>query len=177
MVNKIDIPNETLQGMVARYRVLSNEHFVSKHIMREVTIRLDKELKQKLESLLTHPKDTGLLKKSWVLPKLYLNTHTGKVWSVYLNNTATVGQQAKLKEARDNPTHRKKKRVGRHNLKRYMSYVDKRTEFYSKQLKVIRNKINPIYKQVIYEQLYHLYQLRPELATEKEMSSVMEAHW
>lgn len=176
MVNKIDIPNETLQGMVARYRVLSSEQFVS-HIMRQVTTKLDKELKQRLESLSTHPEDTGLLKKSWVLPKLYLKTHTGKVWSVYLNNTATVGQQAKLKEARDNPTHRKKKRVGRHNLKRYMPYVDKRTEFYSNQLKVIRNKINPIFKKTIYEQLYHLYQLRPELATEKEMSSVMEARW
>lgn len=177
MVNKINIPNETLQGMVARYRVLSNEQFVSKYIMKEVTIRLDKELKQRLESLPTHPKDTGLLKKSWALPKLYLNTHTGRVWSVYLNNTATVGEQARLKDVKEGRVHRKKKRVGRHNLKRYMPFVDKRTKFYTKQLRIIRNKINPIYKQVIYEQLYHLYQLRPELATEKEMSSVMEARW
>ena len=54
-----------------------------------------------LEQLPTHPKDTGLLKKSWVLPKSYLLTHTGRVWQVYLNNTATVGQQAALKNIKE----------------------------------------------------------------------------
>lgn len=176
MSNKINIPNETLQGMVNRYRVLSNEQFVSK-IMKEVTIRLDKQLKEKLESLATHPEDTGLLKESWQLPTLYLNTHTGKVWSVYLINTATVGEQAKLKDVKEGRVHRKKKRVGRHNLKRYMPFVDKHTKFYTKQLRVIRNKINPIYKQVIYEYLYRLYKVRPELFTEQQRISIMEARW
>lgn len=169
--NKIDIPNETLEQMVERYRVLSNPQFVN-YIMKQVTIDADTELKFRLENLPTHPKDTGLMKKSWVLPEQYLRTHFGKVWQVYLNNTATVGAQAQLKDAQVGRIHIKKKRIGRHNLKRYMPWVDKRTKFYTKQLRVMKNKIKSIFKEDIVFALGKLYRLRPEVFTNDEIKSL-----
>lgn len=176
-VSKIAINKESLTDFVNRYRVLSNEQFVSKFIMKEVTKKLDLELKQRMESLPTHPKDTGLMQKSWRLPEKYLNIHTGTRWEVYLENTATVGQQSRLKDAMVGRVHRKRKRVGRHNNKRYMPFVDERTKFYTKQLRVVRNKINPIFRETVYNALYNLYQLRPDLASKEEMASVMRANW
>lgn len=167
MVNKINIPNETLQNMVDRYRVLSNPQFVN-YIMRKVTTTVDGELKFRLENLRSHPKDTGLMKRSWVLPEFYLKTHFGKIWQVYLLNTATVGEQARLKGIKINRVHRKKKLVGRHNLKRYMPFVDKRTRFYTKQLRVIKNKIQPIFEEEIEFALLKLYQMRPEVFSVEE---------
>ena len=167
-VSKLNIPNETLQGMVDRYRVLSNPQFVN-YIMRRVTTTIDGELKFRLQNLASHPKDTGLMKRSWALPENYLKTHFGKTWQVYLLNTATVGEQAKLKMGMSNTVHRKKKRIGRHNLKRYMPFVDKRTRFYTKQLRVIRNKINPIFKEEIEFALAKLYQMRPEVFSPEEV--------
>lgn len=169
MVAKIQIKNETLQDMVDRYRVLSNPQFVN-YIMKKVTTAVDGELKFRLENLATHPKDTGLLKKSWELPEQYLNNHKGKVWEVYLLNTATVGKQALLKGQQVGRVHLKKKRVGRHNLKRYMPFVDKRTKFYTKQLRVIKNKIDPIFKEEIEFALAKLYQMRPEVFTAEEVA-------
>lgn len=166
-VSKLNIPNETLQDMVNRYRVLSNPQFVN-YIMRKVTTAVNEELKFRLENLPSHPKDTGLMKRSWVLPEQYLKTHFGKNWQVYLLNTATVGEQARLKAGMMNTVHRKKKRIGRHNLKRYMPFVDKRTKFYTKQLRVIRNKINPIFKEEIEFALAKLYQMRPEVFSPEE---------
>lgn len=166
--NRINIPNETLEQFVERYRVLSNPQFVNA-IMRRVTMAVDGELKFRLETLPTHPKDTGLMKRSWVLPEQYLRTHFGKVWQAYLNNTATVGEQARLKAGLSNMVHRKKKRIGRHNLKRYMPWVDKRTKFYTKQLRVVKNKISSIFKEEIEFTLGKLYQLRPDVFTAEEV--------
>lgn len=144
---------ETLAQFAERYRILSQPKTIE-NVMRKFTARMDKLLKDRLESLESHPKDTGLLKKSWQLPRTYLLTHTGKAWQVYLNNTATVGQQAILKNTQGNVVHRKKKRVGRHNLKRYMPFVDKRTKFYTKQLRVIRNKVDSEFKKFINDVLW-----------------------
>ena len=144
---------ETLAQFAERYRILAQPRTID-NVMRKFTARMDKLLKDRLESLPSHPKDTGLLKKSWQLPKTYLLSHTGRVWQVYLNNTATVGQQASLKNAQGNVVHRKKKRVGRHNLKRYMPFVDKRTKFYTKQLRVIRNKVDKEFKEFINDVLW-----------------------
>lgn len=144
---------ETLAQFAERYRVLAHPKTVE-DIMRKFTYRMDILLKQRMESLANHPKDTGLLKKSWQIPKTYLLTHSGRAWQVYLNNTATVGQQALLKDAQGNVVHRKKKRVGRHNLKRYMPFVDKRTKFYTKQLRVIRNKVDSEFKKFIRDVLW-----------------------
>ena len=137
--------NETLAEMANRYRILSQPSTVNS-IMRSFTYYMDNMLKKRLESLPSHPKDTGLLQKSWQIPELYLKTHSGKVWQVYLNNTATVGQQASLKSLKEGMVHHKKKRIGRHNLKRYMPFVDKRTKFYTKQLRIIRNKVDTSFK-------------------------------
>ena len=71
-----------------------------------------------------------------------------------MNNTATVGQQAALKNIKEGTVHRKKKRVGRHNLKRYMPFVDKRTKFYTKQLRVLRNKVDSEFKEFIQDALW-----------------------
>lgn len=144
---------ETLAQFAERYRILAQPRTID-NVMRKFTARMDKLLKDRLESLPSHPKDTGLLKRSWQLPKAYLLSHTGRVWQVYLNNTATVGQQASLKNAQGNVVHRKKKRVGRHNLKRYMPFVDKRTKFYTKQLRVIRNKVDKEFKEFINDVLW-----------------------
>lgn len=144
---------ETLAQFAERYRILAQPKTIDM-VMRKFTARMDKLLKDRLESLASHPKDTGLLKRSWKLPTTYLLTHTGKAWQVYLNNTATVGQQASLKNAQSNVVHRKKKRVGRHNLKRYMPFVEKRTKFYSKQLRVIRNKVDKEFKLFIDDVLW-----------------------
>lgn len=151
--SKLDIGHkkESLAQLAQRYRIFATS---SDMLMRKFTARLDMILKKRLEQLPTHPKDTGLLKKSWVLPKSYLLTHTGKVWQVYLNNTATVGQQAALKNIKEGTVHRKKKRVGRHNLKRYMPFVDKRTKFYTKQLRVLRNKVDSEFKEFIQDALW-----------------------
>lgn len=167
MVNKIDIPNETLEDFVNRYRVLSNPQFVNL-IMKKVTIAVDTELKFRLESLASHPKDTGLMKRRWVIPEQYLKTHYGKKWQVYLLNTATVGEQARIKYAQTGMTHRKKKRIGRHNLKRYMPWVDKKTKFYTKQLRVIRNKIGPIFREELVMTLAQLHKVRPDLFNTQE---------
>lgn len=152
---KLDVGHkkETLAQFAERYRILAQPRTID-NVMRKFTARMDKLLKDRLESLPSHPKDTGLLKKSWQLPKTYLLSHTGRVWQVYLNNTATVGQQASLKNAQGNVVHRKKKRVGRHNLKRYMPFVDKRTKFYTKQLRVIRNKVDKEFKEFINDVLW-----------------------
>lgn len=144
---------ETLAQFAERYRILAQPRTIDM-VMRKFTARMDNLLKQRLESLPTHPKDTGLLQRSWELPRSYLLSHTGKIWQVYLNNTATVGQQAALKANISGVVHRKKKRVGRHNLKRYMPFVDKRTKFYTKQLRVIRNKVDSEFKKFINDVLW-----------------------
>lgn len=152
---KLDIGHkkETLAQFAERYKVLAHPKTVE-DIMRKFTYRMDVLLKERMQSLANHPKDTGLLKKSWQIPKTYLLTHSGRAWQVYLNNTATVGQQAALKNAQGNVVHRKKKRVGRHNLKRYMPFVDKRTKFYTKQIRVIRNKVDGEFKKFINDVLW-----------------------
>lgn len=139
---------ETLAQFAERYRILSHPKNIQM-LMAKFTALMDTRLRERLESLPTHPKDTGLMKKRWVLPRQYLLTHTGRAWQVYLNNTATVGEQAKLKDAQLGRTHRKKKRIGRHNLKRYMPWVDKRTKFYTKQLRVIRQTVDREFKEFI----------------------------
>lgn len=144
---------QTLAEFAERYKVLAHPKTVE-DIMRKFTYRMDVLLKERMQSLANHPKDTGLLKKSWQIPKTYLLTHSGRAWQVYLNNTATVGQQAALKNAQGNVVHRKKKRVGRHNLKRYMPFVDKRTKFYTKQIRVIRNKVDGEFKKFINDVLW-----------------------
>lgn len=146
---------ETLAQFAERYKVLAHPKTVE-DIMRKFTYRMDVLLKERMQSLANHPKDTGLLKKSWQIPKTYLLTHSGRAWQVYLNNTATVGQQAALKNAQGNVVHRKKKRVGRHNLKRYMPFVDKRTKFYTKQIRVIRNKVDGEFKKFINDVLWEV---------------------
>lgn len=144
---------ETLAEFAERYRILAQPKTIQM-IMQKFTARMDRLLKDRLESLPSHPKDTGLLKRSWQLPTAYLLTHTGRAWQVYLNNTATVGEQARLKSGLNNTIHRKKKRVGRHNLKRYLPFVDKRTKFYTKQLRVIRNKVDSEFKKFIADVLW-----------------------
>lgn len=159
---------ETLAQFAERYKILSQPQTVN-NIMRGFTIYMDNMLKKRLQSLPTHPRDTGLLQKSWELPMLYLNTHSGKVWQVYLNNTATVGQQARLKNRASQVVHRKKKLSGRHNLKRYMPFVDKRTKFYTKQLRIIRNKINPSFKYFIGNYVLHQASLKGLLSPQELM--------
>lgn len=149
----VEHKKETLAQFAERYKVLAHPKTVE-DIMRKFTYRMDVLLKERMQSLANHPKDTGLLKKSWQIPKTYLLTHSGRAWQVYLNNIATVGQQAALKNAQGNVVHRKKKRAGRHNLKRYMPFVDKRTKFYTKQIRVIRNKVDGEFKKFINDVLW-----------------------
>ena len=177
--NKINIPNETLEQFVERYRVLSHPQFVN-NIMRRVTYYgsinrkiVDRQLKYRMDTLSDHPKDTGLMKRSWVLPEQYIKTHFGKTWQVYVLNTATVGEQARLKEAQKGGfIHKKKKRTGRHNLKRYMPWVDKRTKFYTKQLRVIRNKIKPIFHEQIIKCLILLREEMPGVLNPQELANL-----
>lgn len=163
----ISSKKETLAEFAERYRILSHPKTIEM-VMRKFTARMDNILKKRLENLPTHPKDTGLLKKSWQLPTTYLMTHTGKLWQVYLNNTATVGDQAKLKDAQVGRKHRKLKRTGRHNLKRYMPFVDNRTKFYTKELRVIRNKVDIEFKKFISNVLFEAN--RAGLMSETEMA-------
>lgn len=170
--NKINIPNETLEQFAERYRVLSNPQLIQM-IMRSVTIELDRVLLSRMSTLSTHPKDTGLMKRSWVLPEQYLKTHFGRTWQVYLINTATVGEQARLKEAQKGGiVHRKKKRTGRHNLKRYMPWVDEKTKFYTKQLRVIRNKIRPIFQEQLITYLCRIRDLHPGALNSEELHTL-----
>lgn len=156
-INSLEIGGkiETLADFAQRYKILSSPQVIQ-IAMKRFTQRMDLILKSRMETLSSHPRETGLMQRSWELPKLYLNTHTGKVWSVYLLNTATVGKQAELKKLKKG--HRKKKRIGRHNLKRYMPYVDDRTKFYTKQLRVIKNKVDMQFKIFIRDFLYNAHQ-------------------
>ena len=163
----INQKKETLAQFAERYKILAQPRTIDM-VMRKFTARMDNLLKQRLESLPTHPKDTGLLQKSWELPRNYLMTHSGKVWQVYLNNTATVGQQAALKNNMVGTVHRKKKRVGKHNLKRYMPFVDDRTKFYTKQLRVVRNKVDTEFKKFVGDVLWEAR--RAGLVSSSEMS-------
>ncbi len=178
MAGRIDIPKETLQQFVNRYHMLATPEFRDV-VMRSVAYELDKLLVLRLETSDSHPVDTGLLKRSWVIPELYLKTHRGKIWSVYALNTATVGKQAELKALKEGYKHRKRKRIGRHNLKRYMEWVynnpksDLR-ETYKRQLRVVTNKINPIFKEKVVFLLAKLYSLRPELFSAQEVANLNE---
>lgn len=167
-ISTLNIQNkkETLAEFSERYRILSQPETIQM-IMQKFTARMDKLLKERLESLSTHPKDTGLLQKSWEMPMLYLLTHKGNAWQVYLNNTATVGQQSKLKAEKEGTVHRKQKRIGRHNLKRYLPFVDKRTKFYTKQLRILKNKVNSEFKIFIGDVLWEAR--RVGLMSEQEM--------
>lgn len=170
VATKLNVNNkkETLAEMAQRYKILSHPATVN-NIMRSFTYYMDNMLKERMESLPNHPKDTGLLKKSWQIPEMYLKTHSGKMWQVYLNNTATVGQQAQLKNQSMGTVHRKKKLTGRHNLKRYMPFVDKRTKFYTRQLRVIRNKVDSSFKYFMGNYVLHQASVKGLLTPEESM--------
>lgn len=142
---------ESLKDFVNRYERLSDPRFIRK-AMQAFTYKEDVKLYDKVTRDPRHPRDTGTLQKSWVHPSKYLQKYNSTHYSVYLINTATVGEQSKMYSSINGVIHRKKKRIGRHNLKRYMPWVDKRTKFYTNKLRVIKNSLDRDFKRFISEE-------------------------
>lgn len=164
---------ESLSQMVERYKILAEPQTINQGLMF-FTLQQDAKLYNMLKQDPTHPKDTGLLKESWIPPvrrigggAMELQTtpyfgmykaslQSGK-FNVYVLNTATVGEQARRKEGLHK--HRKKKLSGKHNLKRYMPFVDERTKFYTKKLRVVRQGLNKDWKEFVSNYLYERYHI------------------
>lgn len=167
---------ESLQELVNRYRILSEPATIKKGLTY-FTLHQDFKLYNMLISDGRHPKDTGLLKKSWLLPAIPRMNDEGETtdvnqfrgtpyfgkykpsfqsgkFNVYLLNSATVGKQASLKYQQMGWGHRKKKLIRRHNLKRYLPFVDARTGFYSKKLRVIRQGLDKDWKRFVKSYLW-----------------------
>lgn len=170
---------ESLQDLVNRYRELQNPRYVQTQMIKftlKQDLKLYNSLKGKLNSKTGTPMDTGLLESSWVKPvsisgsisggsmhfapgtPLYLTPFKSGNYSIYVLNTATVGQQQKLKYAKEGWGHFKKKKVrGSYKLKRYLRYVNsnpgKNKEFYTKQLRNIRQHLNSEWKNFVKDEL------------------------
>lgn len=168
---------ESLQDLVNRYRELQNPRYVQTQMIKftlKQDLKLYNRLKGKLNGKTGTPIDTGLLESSWVKPvsissdgmhftpgtPLYLTPFKSGNYSVYVLNTATVGQQQKLKYAKEGWGHFKKKKVrGSYKLKRYLRYVNsnpgKNKEFYTKQLRDIRQHLNSEWKTFVSDELLY----------------------
>lgn len=161
---------ESLADMVARYKILAEPKTVNTGMLL-FTLNEDLKLYNMLVSDGKHPKDTGLLKESWVKPankngtdminlsttpgfQQYKGSFASGTFNVYVLNTATVGEQARRKSGLH--LRRKKKLSGRHNLKRYMPFVDKRTQFYTKKLRIVRQQMDSDWKKFVPEYLYKI---------------------
>lgn len=158
---------ENLQQMMERYKILSEPQTVFTGLTY-FTLKQDWKLYKLLKMDPNHPVDTGLMKEKWIPPARieqiqtfegdwedkvgieairstpYFSQYKASIQSgqfnVYVLNTATVGEQASRKSGLH--THRKKKLSGRHNLKRYMPFVDERTGFYTNKLRQIKQEMN-----------------------------------
>lgn len=160
---------ENLQDLVNKYKQLQNPTYC-KSKMIEFTLKQDLKLYNRLKGTGT-PKDTGLLEKSWVKPcslnsqggvqstpgtRSYAGSLLSGTYNVYVLNTATIGEQQKLKYAKEGWGHFKKRKVrGSYKLKRYLKYVDKQNEFYTRQLRNIRQGINKEWKEFVNEDLLY----------------------
>lgn len=168
---------ESLADMVARYKILAEPKTVNTGMLL-FTLNEDLKLYDMLVSDSKHPKDTGLLKESWVKPaerggkysdskiydminllttpgfQQYKGSFASGKFNVYVLNTATVGEQARRKSGLH--LRKKKKLSGRHNLKRYMPFVDKRTQFYTKKLRIVRQQIDSDWKKFVPEYLHKI---------------------
>lgn len=134
----------SLKDLVNKISYLAQPENVD-NFMRKFTGVVDNELVRRLKSLskTEHPKDTGLLQESWQVPAAYLQNHSGKSWQVYAENTATIGEW-KLRKSKLGKTYKVKNRRGNvsfRNNRRYLRYVESKTGFYSKQLRVIKQEI------------------------------------
>lgn len=172
---------ESLEQMAARYKILAEPKTVYQGLVF-FTLKQDWKLYKMLKQDPQHPKDTGLLKESWIPPATvkqstmgsvildsniisdiqptqyfsqYKGSFVNKKFNVYVLNTATVGEQARRKAG----IHRKKKLTGRHNLKRYMPWVDKRTGFYSKKLRIIKQGLDKDWKSFVRNYLEMRYDI------------------
>ena len=166
---------ENLAQMLERYRILAEPKTVKTGLFY-FTLYEDIKLYNKLKTMPDHPKDTGLLQESWVLParltdfymgggnmtkmeltsefSQYKGSFVSGKFNVYVLNTATVGEQARRKHP--GGPKRVKKFSGRHNLKRYLPFVDKRTRFYTKALRSIRQGIDKDWKEFVSQYLYSM---------------------
>ena len=159
---------ESLAQLVERYKIISEPKFIASGLFY-FTLKQDLKLYYKLKTMPNHPKDTGLLQESWVPParligggatdieltsgfQQYKGSFVSGKFNVYVLNTATVGEQARRKYP--NGPKRKKKFSGRHNLKRYMKWVDQRTGFYTKALRTVRQELDKEWKRFVPEYLF-----------------------
>ena len=141
--------------LAEKYKILAQ--VAPEIICREVATRTDMDLVMRLKN--KSPKDTTLLSQKWRIPSQYLRTHKGKIWEIYAINEATVGEQKKLKYAKEGWTP-KRKLSGRHNNKRYAKWVNahgKHKGFYDRELRVVRQKIPMYFKSVVYDVLSRVY--------------------
>ncbi len=169
MVARISIGTgrqENFAQMVERYKGLAQPQVIHTGLIF-FTISQDLKLYNMLVTDKAHPIDTGLLKQKWVRPAIktgnnvtdlqftpdirkYVGSFASGVYNVYVLNEATIGEQQKLKYAKENWGHFKKKKVrGSYKLKRYLKYVDKRTDFYSSKLRIIRQGLNAEWKNFV----------------------------
>lgn len=165
---------ESLADLVARYRRLSEPAIVHNGLIF-FTLNEDAKLYEMLMALQNHPKDTGLLKSKWAPPVRkvgggisdlqktphfykYIGSFNSGTYNVYILNEATIGEQQKLKYEKEGWGHFKKKKVrGSYKLKRYLKYVDKNTQFYTKQLKIVRQGLDSDWRKFVREYLYERF--------------------
>lgn len=174
---------ESLTEMVERYKILAEPKTIYTGLTF-FTLRQDWKLYKMLKQDPTHPEDTGLLKESWIPPVFIKQSKLGSVildsnlisdihltqyfpqyrgsfesgkFNVYVLNTATVGEQVRRKHGVR--LGKRKKSAGRHSLKRYMPWVDKRTQFYSKKLRIIKQGIDKDWKSFVKNYLETRYNI------------------
>lgn len=162
---------ENLAQLVERYKRLSEPKNINAGLMY-FTLDQDLKLYNRLMMTKKHPVDTGLLKQKWVMPanrvvagatKLQLTQNSLKYmgsfmsgkYNVYVLNEATIGEQQKLKYAKEGWGHFKKKKVrGSYKLKRYLKFVSKHNDFYTQELRTIRQGLDSDWKKFVPNYLY-----------------------
>ena len=158
----------SLAALAEKYKWLAHPDTV-RWIMQMVTAECDKQLVILLRNEPEHPKDTTLMQNRWQIPISYLKTHSGDVWEIYAENTATVGERQQILERRFTGTHRKKKRTGKHNLKRYAKWVLKtQSKFYTKNLRIIHQKLPGIFKDILMQKVSFVAVQRGMFTSEQE---------
>lgn len=167
-VNITDTAKSELKSFAQKYEFLSklaNNHTFFNNFVLAVDKKLYKELTQDA----SHPKDTGLMKKSWVIPEDYVNRNTSKECDVFLENTATVGQQYQLKYGKalysaGNYTYRGRRGLAGRRLRRYMPYVDDKTKFYTKKLRIVTQQVHTMFKKYLYYTIMRPH-IEPQLSS------------
>lgn len=158
----------SLAGLAEKYKWLARPETM-RWIMQNITALCDKQLVQLLRNEPEHPTDTTLMQHRWKIPVVYLQTHSGDVWEIYAENTATVGERLDILKRNFTGTPRKKRARGTYRLKRYAKWVlQKDSRFYTKNLRIVHQKLPGIFKEFMVQQVGFLAAQKGIFTVEQE---------